>query len=176
MARSRATNPIDWSKGKAISMPGDQSIEKAIEQEVQVLSDAGEFGRTESIEKGEMSKGDIRAIYEERESIKGMRQIIQDIVKAHFQTEAGKAEYAADSNAAVQKKVAEVSASILTDNVMDEQKKLGELELYNQAQEIESMGAGDDRNGPSVLPRVGTDLEGNQMETYIDEDGVFRAK
>ena len=182
-ARARATNPSEWTEGKTLSMSSDKSIDQAIEQEVQVLSDAGEFGITDSITKGDMSKGEIRAILEERKVIKSVRQLVEETVKAHFKTAAGIAELEADPGAIV-KKTAEVAASVLTDAVMEEKQQQNDLDIYASATGTmlppeDSMPSDyelNDRGGFTGTPKAGADLEGNPMDTYIDEDGVVRAK
>ena len=194
LSRASATQVDNWIKGEG--MPVDESLSHEIEREVLNISDAGHLGRTESIDKGgEMGVDKIRSIREERDAINDNREFIEAQVKEYFKTQAGREEYAKDEKKAVQRKVAEVAAGVLTGEEVDRQDQESDQSLYDEVVEIEDSGAVDDYNGPSVLPRkgfieteyelndkggfsprIGTDLEGNPIETYIDESGVFRAK
>ncbi len=140
MARSRATNPTNWSKGKAISMPGDQSIDKAIEEEAKIMTSLGRFGRTESIDQDKMSEGEIRAIYEQRKVNAKLREFVEDSVKAWSLTPDGQEAIANDPNKAIQKKSASVLAEVMTDDMVEDMDADESQALYDQATAIEKSG------------------------------------
>jgi hypothetical protein len=79
MTRSRATNPNTYTKGKAIEGAAD----KAIEEEVKIMTSLGRFGLTESINRDEMNDGEIRAIFEQRKVNAELREYVEDSVARH---------------------------------------------------------------------------------------------
>lgn len=151
MARSRATNPVSWTKGKAIEGAWD----KAIEEEAKIMTSLGRFGRTESINQEEMGEGEIRDIYKQRKVNAKLREFVEDSVKAWSLTPDGQEAIANDRERAIQKKLASVLADVLTDDMVESMDAEDDQALYERAQEVENSGAGDDYNGPSALPRKG---------------------
>ena len=143
-ARSRATDPNTYTKGKAIEGQSD----KDIEEEVKIMTSLGRFGRTESIDQDEMSEGEIRAIYEQRKVNANLREFVEDSVKAWSLTPDGQEAIANDPKA-IQKKSASVLAEVMTDDMVEGMDAEDEQVLYEQATAIEQMGAGD-----TVLPRL----------------------
>lgn len=143
-ARSRATDPNTYTKGKAIEGASD----KAIEEEVKIMTSLGRFGRTESINQETMGEGEIRAIYEQREVNAKLREFVEDSVKAWSLTPDGQEAIANDPKA-IQKKSASVLAEVMTDDMVEDMDADEDQALYEQATAIEQMGAGD-----TVLPRL----------------------
>lgn len=144
MARARATDPNRDTKGKAIEGASD----KAIEEEAKIMTSLGRFGRTESIDQEEMSEGQIRAIYEQRKVNAKLREFVEDSVKSWSLTPDGQEAIANDPKA-IQKKSASVLAEVMTDDMVEGMDAEDDQTLYEQATEIEQMGAGD-----TLLPRV----------------------
>ena len=143
-ARSRATDPNTYTKGKAIKGASD----KAIEEEVKIMTSLGRFGRTESIDQDEMSEGQIRDIYEQRKVNAKLREFVEDSVKAWSLTPDGQEAIANDPKA-IQKKSASVLAEVMTDDMVEDMDADEDQALYEQATAIEQMGAGD-----TLLPRL----------------------
>jgi len=143
-ARSRATDPNTYTKGKAIEGASD----KAIEEEVKIMTSLGRFGRTESIDQDEMSEGQIRDIYEQRKVNAKLREFVEDSVKAWSLTPDGQEAIANDPKA-IQKKSASVLAEVMTDDMVEDMDADEDQALYEQATAIEQMGAGD-----TLLPRL----------------------
>ena len=143
-ARSRATDPNTYTKGKAIEGASD----KAIEEEAKIMTSLGRFGRTESINQETMSEGEIRAIYEQRKVNAKLREFVEDSVKAWSLTPDGQEAIANDPKA-IQKKSASVLAEVMTDDMVEDMDADEDQALYEQATAIEQMGAGD-----TLLPRL----------------------
>jgi hypothetical protein len=144
LARSRATNPNTYTKGKAIEGASD----KAIEEEVKIMTSLGRFGRTESIDQDEMSDGEIRAIFEQRKVNAKLREYVEDSVKAWSLTPEGQEAIANDPKA-IERKSASVLAEVMTDDMVEDMDSGEDQALYDQATAIEQMGAGD-----TLLPRM----------------------
>lgn len=145
MARARATDPNRDTKGKTIEGASD----KAIEEEVKIMTSLGRFGRTESINQEGMSEGQIRAIYEQRKVNAKLREFVEDSVKAWSLTPDGQEAIANDREEAIKKKSASVLAEVMTDDMVEGMDAEDDQTLYEQATAIEQMGAGD-----TLLPRV----------------------
>lgn len=143
-ARSRATDPNTYTKGKAIEGAWD----KAIEEEAKIMTSLGRFGRTESINQETMGEGEIRAIYEQRKVNAKLREFVEDSVKAWSLTPDGQEAIANDPKA-IQKKSASVLAEVMTDDMVEDMDADEDQALYEQATTIEQMGAGD-----TLLPRL----------------------
>ena len=143
-ARSRATDPNTYTKGKAIEGAWD----KAIEEEAKIMTSLGRFGRTESINQETMGEGEIRAIYEQRKVNAKLREFVEDSVKAWSLTPDGQEAIANDPKA-IQKKSASVLAEVMTDDMVEDMDADEDQALYEQATAIEQMGAGD-----SLLQRL----------------------
>lgn len=143
-ARSRATDPNTYTKGKAIEGASDQ----AIEEEVKIMTSLGRFGLTESINRDEMNDGEIRAIYEQRKVNAKLREYVEDSVKAWSLTPEGQEAIANDPKA-IERKSASVLAEVMTDDMVEDMDASEDQALYDQATAIEQMGAGD-----TFLPRM----------------------
>ena len=144
-ARSRATDPNTYTKGKAIEGAWD----KAIEEEAKIMTSLGRFGRTESINQETMGEGEIRAIYEQRKVNADLRKYVEDSVKAWSLTPDGQEAIANDRDEAIKKKSASVLAEVMTDDMVEDMDADEDQALYEQATTIEQMGAGD-----TLLPRL----------------------
>jgi len=144
MTRSRATDPNTYTKGKAIEGASD----KAIEEEVKIMTSLGRFGLTESINRDEMNDGEIRAIFEQRKVNAKLREYVEDSVKAWSLTPDGQEAIANDPKA-IERKSASVLAEVMTDDMVEDMDAGEDQALYDQATAIEQMGAGD-----TLLPRM----------------------
>lgn len=144
-ARSRATDPNTYTKGKAIEGQSD----KDIEEEVKIMTSLGRFGRTDSIDQDKMSEGEIRAIYEQRKVNANLRKFVEESVKAWSLTPDGQEAIANDRKEAIKKKSASVLAEVMTDDMVEGMDAEDDQTLYERATAIEQIGAGD-----TLLPRV----------------------
>jgi len=156
MTRSRATDPNTYTKGKAIEGASD----KAIEEEVKIMTSLGRFGLTESINRDEMNDGEIRAIFEQRKVNAKLREYVENSVKAWSLTPDGQEAIANDPEEAVKKKAASVLAEVMTDDMVEDMDAGQDQALYEKA-----------TNG-TLLPTEGS----MKTEYYLDEKGRFRVK